>query len=82
MYAIRSYYGLLAGDIENAGMSGIVSRDLADRLAHTLPFTTEILLDHGPHLIDTLVPRPMLEAHLAQSFPQGQDSTGLSYNFV
>jgi predicted ATPase len=73
----RDIFRLLAGDIENAGMSGIVNRDLADRLAQAIPFTTEILLDHGPHLIDTLVPGSVLETRLAQSLPQDQNSSGL-----
>lgn len=73
----RDIFRLLAGDIENAGMSGIVNRDLADRLAQAIPVSSEILLDHGPHLIDTLVPGSVLETRLAQSLPQGQNSTGL-----
>ena len=73
----RDIFRLLAGDIENAGMRGIINRDLADRLARVIPVSTEILLDHGPHLIDTLVPGPVLETRLAQSLPQGQNSTGL-----
>lgn len=73
----RDIFRLLVGDIENAGMSGIINRDLADRIARALPVTTEILLDHGPHLIDTLVPGSALEARLAQSLSLGQNNTGL-----
>ena len=73
----RDIFRLLAGDLETAGMKGIVDLQLATRTERALPITTKILLDHGPHLIDTLVPGLALESRLAQRFPQHQVSTEL-----
>ena len=61
---------MLVGDIESAGMSGIVTREVAERIARALPATAEVLLVHGPDLIGTLVPDSALEARLAHGLPQ------------
>ena len=66
----RDIFRLLTGDMENAGMSGIINADLAARLTRALPLTIELLLDYGPHLMNTLVPGPALEARLAYIAPQ------------
>jgi transcriptional regulator with XRE-family HTH domain/tetratricopeptide (TPR) repeat protein len=66
----RDIFRLLAGDIENASMRGIINRRLARRLARAIPVAAKVLLDHGPLLIETLVPGAVLEARLAQSYPQ------------
>ncbi|MGD8634058.1 MAG: AAA family ATPase [Anaerolineales bacterium] len=73
----RDIFRILAGDLEAAGMKGIIDGQLAARTARALPITTKILLDHGPHLIDTIVPSLALESRLAQRFPQQQVSTEL-----
>ncbi len=58
-------------------MRGMICRELASRLAHAIPATTEMLLKAGPHLIDTLVSGAVLEARLAQSFPHDPIKTEL-----
>lgn len=73
----RDIFRMLAGDVENAGMSGIVTREVAGRIARALPATAEVLLVHGPNLIGTLVPGSALEARLARDLPQSQIGTEL-----
>jgi predicted ATPase/DNA-binding XRE family transcriptional regulator len=63
----RDIFRVLVGDFENASMSGMITRKLANRLSRALPATTETLLDYGPHLIDTLLPGWVIEARLAQN---------------
>ena len=65
----RDIFRTLVGDFENVGMRGLINRNLAARLAHIIPLITEILLDHGPHLIDTLIPGEILVTYLAHSYP-------------
>jgi tetratricopeptide (TPR) repeat protein/transcriptional regulator with XRE-family HTH domain len=71
----RDIFRTLVGDIENVSMRGIINRELTTRLERTIPVITEILLDHGPHLIDTLVSGKVLEAHLALSYPHHPKNT-------
>jgi transcriptional regulator with XRE-family HTH domain/tetratricopeptide (TPR) repeat protein len=66
----RDVFRLLTGDINSPGMRGLISPELAARLARTLPDTMDVLLEHGFHLIDTLIPAPALEARLAETTPQ------------
>ncbi len=73
----RDIFRLLAGDIGNAGMRGMINNKLALRITRAIPMISKILLEHGPHLIDALVPGSALEANLAQRFPQHPDSTKL-----
>jgi transcriptional regulator with XRE-family HTH domain len=73
----RAIFRLLAGDFENAAMRGMISHESAARLVHAVPALTEILLDQGPHLIDTLVPGVVLEKRLAQSYPHHPKNTEL-----
>ena len=68
----RDIFRLLAGDVEHAGMRGIISRELVARLIRALPATSQAMLDQGPHLIDTVVPGAALEAHLAQLYPDDE----------
>ncbi len=51
----REVLGALTGDI-----AGALSREHARRLLAALPLTGQALLDHGPYLINTLVPGPTL----------------------
>jgi transcriptional regulator with XRE-family HTH domain/tetratricopeptide (TPR) repeat protein len=71
----RDIFRSLVGDLETVSMRGIFDLQLAARTVRALPTTTKILLDHGPHLIDTLVPGLALESRLDQRFPQQQAST-------
>lgn len=70
-------FRLLVGDVENAGMKGVINRTLVTRLARAIPLTAECVLNHGPHLIGTLVPGAVLEARLAQGVPQHSKSSEL-----
>jgi predicted ATPase/DNA-binding SARP family transcriptional activator len=56
----REILELLTGDVEARWTAGAMTRDHAHRLWHTLPHTAQALLDTGPDLIDTFVPRPAL----------------------
>jgi tetratricopeptide (TPR) repeat protein len=58
-------------------MRGIISRELAARLALAIPWITECLLDHGPHLIDTLIPGGKLETHLTHGYALHPKNTTL-----
>ncbi|MFN2190511.1 MAG: AAA family ATPase, partial [Candidatus Promineifilaceae bacterium] len=73
----RDIYRLLAGDFHNTGMDSILTSDLAKRLWRALPETAKILLDQGPHLIDTLISGELLEQRLAAVVPQKSDPMGL-----
>ncbi len=52
----REVMGMLTGDVESRWAAGTLSTDHARRLWSALPATVGALLDHGPHLIDILVP--------------------------
>jgi transcriptional regulator with XRE-family HTH domain/tetratricopeptide (TPR) repeat protein len=73
----RGIFRLLAGDFENTSMRGMISRELATRLVHNATVLTEIILDQGPHLVDSLIPGATLEAHLGQSYPHQPKNTRL-----
>ena len=73
----RDIFRLLTSDIEIASLKGIITRDLAARLVRLMPLTVEILLDYGPHLIDTFIPGPVLQTRLAQDFPHHQTTPEL-----
>ncbi|MEJ2598618.1 MAG: AAA family ATPase [Anaerolineales bacterium] len=73
----RDIFRLLTGDLENAGMRGILNRQLATRLYRAIPIITEILLETGPHLIDKLIPGSVLEAQLANRHPHQAKNTEL-----
>ena len=68
---------MLVGDTENAGLPGLINRNLATRLAETTPVFTEILLNIGTYLIGTLLSEVALETRLAQSFPHNPKNTEL-----
>jgi transcriptional regulator with XRE-family HTH domain/tetratricopeptide (TPR) repeat protein len=63
----RDIFRLLAGDLENAGMSGIISPELVNRLSISFPTTVQILMENGPHLIDTIVSGSALKSRLART---------------
>jgi transcriptional regulator with XRE-family HTH domain/tetratricopeptide (TPR) repeat protein len=69
----KDIFRLLAGNTEISSMQGLINRKLATRLVHAVPLFSEILLEYGPHLIDTLVPGRMLEARLAQGYPKNSE---------
>jgi len=73
----RDIFRLLVGDVENSGMRSMLNRKLANRLSGAIPVITEVLLDYGPHLLDTLISGNALEAHLAYNSPQYPESAEL-----
>jgi predicted ATPase/DNA-binding SARP family transcriptional activator len=56
----REILELLTGDVEARWAAGAMTREHVRRLWHTLPFTVQALVEAGPDLIDTFVPRPAL----------------------
>ena len=73
----RDIFRTLVGDFDNAALQGIISRELAARLARAIPDITESLLENGPHLIDKLVPGASLEAHLTRGYAHHPKGTAL-----
>ncbi len=63
----RDVMGMLSGDVEARWAAGLISREHACRIWETLPGAVEAVLDHGPDLIDVLVPgrELLLRAELA-----------------
>jgi predicted ATPase/DNA-binding SARP family transcriptional activator len=56
----REMLELLAGDVEAKWAAGALSREHALRLWHMLPVAVQALVEAGPDLIDTFVPRAAL----------------------
>ncbi len=52
----RDVMAMLSGDVEAKWNAGGITRDHAQRLWAALPRVVQALLDHGPHLLDVLVP--------------------------
>ena len=67
----RDVMAMLTGDLEGRWDAGAISRDHAQRLWTTFPFVVQVLLDHGPHLLDVLVPGTAL---LSRSVSAKKDS--------
>jgi DNA-binding SARP family transcriptional activator/predicted ATPase len=56
----REILELLSGDVEARWAAGAISRDHACRLWNTLPMAAQALVEAGPDLIDTFIPRAAL----------------------
>jgi adenylate cyclase len=56
----RDVMAMLSGDVEAKWDAGTISRDHAQRLWAALPLVVQALLDHGPHLLNVLVPAAAL----------------------
>ncbi|MCP4539742.1 MAG: tetratricopeptide repeat protein, partial [Chloroflexi bacterium] len=52
----RDVMAMLSGDVEAKWDAGAITRDHAQRLWAALCLVVQTLLDHGPHLVDVLVP--------------------------
>ncbi len=52
----RDVMAMLTGDVEAKWDAGAITRDHAQRLWAAFPLVVQALLDHGPHLLDVLVP--------------------------
>jgi DNA-binding SARP family transcriptional activator/predicted ATPase len=57
---LREILGLLTGDVEARWAAGAITREHARRLWDTLPLAAQALVEAGPDLIDTFVPRAAL----------------------
>jgi DNA-binding SARP family transcriptional activator len=56
----REILELLTGDVEARWAAGAITKDHARRLWHTLPVGAQALVETGPDLIDTFLPRAAL----------------------
>jgi tetratricopeptide (TPR) repeat protein len=56
----REVLGMLSGDVESRWAAGTISRDGAQRLWAAVPLTARTVLNHGPYLIEALLPGPAL----------------------
>jgi DNA-binding SARP family transcriptional activator/predicted ATPase len=56
----REILGLLTGDVEARWAAGAMTREHARRLWNTLPLAAQALVEAGPDLLDTFVPRAAL----------------------
>jgi DNA-binding SARP family transcriptional activator/predicted ATPase len=63
----REILRLLTGDVEAKGMAGAITRETGQRLWNMLPASVQALVDLGPDLIDTFIPRSTLLEH-AQAY--------------
>jgi DNA-binding SARP family transcriptional activator/predicted ATPase len=69
----REILELLTGDIEARWAAGAMTRDDARRLWQTFPLAAQSLVEAGPDLIDTFVPRAALRERAAAYAPDGTD---------
>ncbi len=65
----RDLLGMLTGDVEARWAAGAISREHALRLWEALPQAIQALLDHGPHVMPTLVPGRPLRSRVAVALP-------------
>lgn len=52
----RDIMAMLTGDVQGKWDAGAITRDHAWRLWSAFPFVVQAILDHGPNLLDVLVP--------------------------
>jgi predicted ATPase/DNA-binding SARP family transcriptional activator len=70
----REILELLTGDVEARWAAGAMTREHARRLWNTLPLAVQALLEVGPDLIDTFIPRvALLERAMMTCAPGGAD---------
>ncbi len=67
----RDIMGLLTGEVEARWAAGSISRDHARRLWTATPSAVHALVDHGPHLVPTLVAGTALLSRLRAALPAG-----------
>jgi adenylate cyclase len=65
----RDLLGMLTGDVEARWAAGAISREQTLRLWEALPQAIQALLDHGPHVVNTLVPGRPLTSRAAVALP-------------
>jgi DNA-binding SARP family transcriptional activator len=66
----REMLQTLAGDVEGKRCGGTLSPEQARRIREVLPVTAAALVEHGPDLIDTIVPGKLL-LQLVEGSPVG-----------
>ncbi|MDH4135584.1 MAG: tetratricopeptide repeat protein, partial [Anaerolineae bacterium] len=69
----REILELLTGDVEAKWAAGAMTREHARRLWNTLPLAAQALVEAGPDLIDTFVPRAALLERAMTCAPGGAD---------
>ncbi len=67
----REILDLLTGEVEARWAAGSISLDHARRLWAALPSAVQALVDHGPHLVPTLVAGTALLSRLRAALPAG-----------
>jgi tetratricopeptide (TPR) repeat protein len=69
----RDVMGLLSGDLETGWLAGDLSREQALRLWAGVPDTIRAITEHGPNLVDILLPTTQVVRHLAAYLPTEVD---------
>jgi DNA-binding SARP family transcriptional activator len=67
----RDVMAMLTGEVEGRWDAGAITRDHARRLWAAFSTVVQVLLDHGPHLLDAFVPGAAL---LSRIMAAGQDN--------
>jgi predicted ATPase/DNA-binding SARP family transcriptional activator len=67
----RDAMAMLSGYVEAKWDAGAISREHAQRLWAALPMVAQALLDHGPHLVDVLVPGEAMLSRAILAEPAG-----------
>jgi predicted ATPase len=70
---LREILGLLTGDVEARWAAGAMTGEHARRLWNTLPLTAQALVEAGPDLVDTFVPRAALLERAMMYTPRRPD---------
>jgi adenylate cyclase len=68
---LRDVMAMLSGDVEAKWDAGAITRDHAQRLWAAFPLVVQALLDHGPHVLDVLVPGAALLSRAILAEPTG-----------
>jgi predicted ATPase len=70
---LREVLGLLTGDVQARWAAGAITRPHARRLWNMLPLAVQALVEAGPDLIDTFVPRAALQERAMMAAPGQTD---------
>ncbi len=74
----RDVLGMLTADVEPAWAAGTIDREQALRLWRFLPETVSALLDHGPHLVDAMIPAGGLLQRFSTAAPNNDQAASLN----
>lgn len=64
----RQALALLCGDVDRATAEGVMAPADIEQLQHNLPMVVETVLDHGPHLLGTLIEPDALVRRFDEGF--------------